>query len=153
MLFYSLILPCVRVHAKSVQLCPTLCDPIDCSPPGSSVHGISQARILGVGSHFLLQGIFLIQGSNLSLLHSGQSLYHLSHQGSPFFVMLECFSSTSFLNSVSSYFVYFCLFMFSLSTCVSILCYWFAVAILNIFSLLRSISLCHLCFLPVPRNP
>ena len=29
------------------QSCPTLCDPVDCSPPGSSVHGISQARILG----------------------------------------------------------------------------------------------------------
>ena len=29
------------------QLCPTLCDPVDCNPPGSSVHGISQARILG----------------------------------------------------------------------------------------------------------
>ena len=28
------------------KLCPTLCDPMDCSPPGSSVHGISQARIL-----------------------------------------------------------------------------------------------------------
>ena len=28
------------------QSCPTLCDPIDCSPPGSSVHGILQARIL-----------------------------------------------------------------------------------------------------------
>ena len=29
-----------------VQSCPTLCDPMDCSPPGSSVHGIFQARIL-----------------------------------------------------------------------------------------------------------
>ena len=29
------------VHAKSLQLCPTLCDPVDCSPPGSSVHGYS----------------------------------------------------------------------------------------------------------------
>ena len=28
------------------QSCPTLCDPMDCSPPGSSVHGVSQARIL-----------------------------------------------------------------------------------------------------------
>ena len=28
------------------QSCPTLCDPMDCSPPGSSVHGILQARIL-----------------------------------------------------------------------------------------------------------
>ena len=32
--------------AKSLQSYPTLCDPVDCSPPGSSVHGISQARIL-----------------------------------------------------------------------------------------------------------
>ena len=34
------------VLAKLLQLCPTLCDPIDCSLPGSSVHGIFQARIL-----------------------------------------------------------------------------------------------------------
>ena len=34
---------CLR--AKSLQLCPTLCNPMDCSPPGSSVHGILQARI------------------------------------------------------------------------------------------------------------
>ena len=31
---------------EAAQLCPTLCDPMDCSPPGSSVHGILQARIL-----------------------------------------------------------------------------------------------------------
>ena len=37
----------------------------------------------GVGCHFLLQGIFLTQGSNPGLLHCGQTLYHLSHQGSP----------------------------------------------------------------------
>ena len=35
------------MHAQSLQLCPTLCNPMDCSPPGSSVHGIFQARILG----------------------------------------------------------------------------------------------------------
>ena len=34
------------VGAKSLRLCLTLCDPMDCSPPGSSVHGIIQARIL-----------------------------------------------------------------------------------------------------------
>ena len=34
------------VCAKSLQLCLTLCDPMDCSPPGSSVHGTLQARIL-----------------------------------------------------------------------------------------------------------
>ena len=32
--------------AKSLQSCPTVCDPMDCSPPGSSVHGIFQARVL-----------------------------------------------------------------------------------------------------------
>ena len=36
----------VCVHAKSLQLCPTLCNPMDCSPPGSSIHGILQARTL-----------------------------------------------------------------------------------------------------------
>ena len=46
------------------QLCLTLWDPMDCSPSGSSVHGVFLART-GVGCHSLLQGIFLIQGSNL----------------------------------------------------------------------------------------
>ena len=32
------------MRAKSLQLCPTLCDPVDCTLPGSSVHGILQAR-------------------------------------------------------------------------------------------------------------
>ena len=36
------------MHVCSIaRLCPTLCDPMDCRPPGSSVHGISQARIVG----------------------------------------------------------------------------------------------------------
>ena len=41
------------------QLCPTLCDPTDCSPPGSSVHEDFPGKNTGVGCHFLLQGIFL----------------------------------------------------------------------------------------------
>ena len=68
---------CVR--AKSLQSCPTLYDPVDCSPPGSSVHGILQAKNTGVGGHALLQGIFLTQGSNpslLQLLHCRQILDH-----------------------------------------------------------------------------
>ena len=36
----------LSVCAQSLQLCPTLCYPLDCSPPGSSVHGVLQARIL-----------------------------------------------------------------------------------------------------------
>ena len=53
-----------------------------CSLPGSSFHEILQARILE-WLPFLVQGIFLSQGSNLSLLLCRQIPYHLSHQGSP----------------------------------------------------------------------
>ena len=47
----------------------------------------------GVGCHFLLQGIFPTQGSNLGLPHCRQTLYHLSHQGSPppFFFIKQAF--------------------------------------------------------------
>ena len=48
------ILMCV--HAKSLQQCLTLCDPMDCSPPGSSVHGILQARILDWGAISISRG-------------------------------------------------------------------------------------------------
>ena len=51
---------CVWLVSKS---CPIPCDPMYCSPPGSSVHGIFQANV-GVGCHFLVQGIFPTQGSN-----------------------------------------------------------------------------------------
>ena len=50
-----------------VTHCVQLCNPMDCSLPGSSVHGILQARILGC--HALLQRIFLTQESNLGLPH------------------------------------------------------------------------------------
>ena len=45
-----LILYAVTAAAKSLQSCPTLCDPIDGSPPGSSVHRILQARVLEWGA-------------------------------------------------------------------------------------------------------
>ena len=107
------------LKVKVAQLCPSLCDPMDCSPSGSSVHGIHQARILdwvavpfskgflqlwrrtqvshiaggfftswatreaqeytGVGSLFLLQGIFPTQELNQSLLHCRWNLYQLSY--------------------------------------------------------------------------
>ena len=44
------------MHAKLLQLCLTLCDPMDCSLPGSSVHGILQAKT-GVDYHALPKGI------------------------------------------------------------------------------------------------
>ena len=51
------------------QSCQTLCNPMDYSPPCSSVHGDSLGKNTGVGCHDLLQGIFLTQGSNLRLLN------------------------------------------------------------------------------------
>ena len=53
------------------QSCPTLCDHMDCSQPGSSVHGDSPGKNTGVGCHALLQGIFPTQGSNPGLPHCG----------------------------------------------------------------------------------
>ena len=56
------------VCAKSLQSCPTLCDPMDCSLPDSSVYGILQARILEWVAMALLQQIFPTQGSNPHLM-------------------------------------------------------------------------------------
>ena len=56
--------------------CPTLCNPMDYSQPGSSVHEISQARILEWVANALLQGIFPTQGTNPYLLHCRRILYH-----------------------------------------------------------------------------
>ena len=62
---------------KGIGSCAT---PMNCSPPGSSALGVFQARIL---ENFLLQGIFLTQGSNPGLPCCRQLLCHLRHQGSP----------------------------------------------------------------------
>ena len=56
-----------------IQSCPTLCGPMDNSLPGSSVHGILQARILK-WAVMPFQGIFLTQGSNPGLPHCRQTL-------------------------------------------------------------------------------
>ena len=76
----------IAFHVCSVtKSCPTLCDPMDCSLPGSSGKDIP-AKNTGVGFHFLLQGIFPMQGSNLCLLlllHWQTDSLLLSHLGSP----------------------------------------------------------------------
>ena len=64
------------------QSCLTLCDPMNRSPPGSSVHGDSPGKNTGVGCHAFLQGILPTQGSNPGLPHCRWILYHLGHQGS-----------------------------------------------------------------------
>ena len=60
------------------QSCLTLCDPVDCIPPGSYVHRDSPGKNTGVGCH-VLQGIFPTQESNRGLLHCRQILYQLSY--------------------------------------------------------------------------
>ena len=71
-----------HIHTSAVlglvaQSCSTFCDPMDCSPPDSSVYGDSPGKNTGVDCHSFLQGIFLTQGSNLGLLHRRQILYRL----------------------------------------------------------------------------
>ena len=67
--------------SEYTQLSPTLCDPMDCSPTRLLHPRNFLGKSTGVGCHFLLQGIFPTQGSNPGLLHCGQTLYCLSHQG------------------------------------------------------------------------
>ena len=69
------------MHAQSLQSCLTLCDPMECGPPGSSIHGIFPSKNTGVGCHFLLQDIFLTQGWNSHLLHWQVGSLPLLHLG------------------------------------------------------------------------
>ena len=74
---------CCALLRLVAQSCLTLLDPMDCSPPGSSVHGDSAGKNTRVGCHVLHQGIFPMQGSNPGLPHCRRILYQLSYQGSP----------------------------------------------------------------------
>ena len=65
------------------QSCLTLCNPMDCSPPGSSVYGDSPGKNTGVGCHALLQVIFPTQGLNPGLPHCRQILLPCEAQGKP----------------------------------------------------------------------
>ena len=73
----------MKICCLLAKLCLTLCNLMVCSPPGSSAHGILQARIIAVGCHFFLQRIFPTQGLNLHLLPWQAGSLLLSHQGSP----------------------------------------------------------------------
>ena len=75
---------CFVFVGSVTQLCLTLCDPMGCSLSGSELCAWDfPGKNIGVGCHFLLQGIFLIQGSNLLLLHWQVDSLPLSHLGSP----------------------------------------------------------------------
>ena len=65
------------------QLCPTLCNPMDCSPPGFSVHGILQARILEWVAISFSRESFQPRDQTCISCIAGALHYLLSHQGSP----------------------------------------------------------------------
>ena len=65
------------MSAKLIQLCPTLWDPMDCSPPDSS--GDSPSKNTGMGCHALLQGIFLGGESVYIYTHTYIHIYIYSH--------------------------------------------------------------------------
>ena len=77
--FLEFLLDCLYLDAQS---CPTLCDPMNCCPLGSSVHGILQATIVEWVPCPPL-GIFSTQGSNPGFPHCKRILFCLSQKGSP----------------------------------------------------------------------
>ena len=54
----------MKSESEVAQSCPTLCDPMDCSLPDSSVHEIFQARVLEWVAISFSRGVFMTQGSN-----------------------------------------------------------------------------------------
>ena len=82
--FTHSVLPFKKVKVLIAQFCPTLCDPMGCSPSGSPVHAVLQARILDWVAIPSSRG-----PSNPGLSHCRWILYHLSHQGSPN-LLLRC---------------------------------------------------------------
>ena len=91
------------MHAESLQSCPTLCDPIDCNLPGSSVRGSLQARILEWVAISYARGSSQprdrTQISYISCTGS-QVLYHYCYLGSPFLPMLTTLVISSDLISL-----------------------------------------------------
>ena len=89
------------VHTMDTMLCflclvaqsgLTLCYLMDCSPPGSSVHGDSPSKNTGVACHALLQGLIPTQGLNPSLLHCRLILLPSEPPGKPKNTRVGCLS-------------------------------------------------------------
>ena len=100
------LLQCMKVKGKSevAQLCPTLNDPMDCSLPGSSVHGIFQARVLELGAIALLpylnfQTIACIQTNILPFIQIKVITFFYKEVSS----VTECTSPKCLSNILSSY--------------------------------------------------
>ena len=83
MTLYIRVCVCMHVCVCSfAQSCPTLCNPMDFSPPGSFLYEIFPGKNIGEGCHFPFQGFFPSQGSNLHLfiyIHVKRSAQSLAH--------------------------------------------------------------------------
>ena len=86
-----------KSHAQSC-----LCNPMDCSLPGSSAHRDSPGKNTEVGCHFLLQGIFPTQVSNSRFLHCRQTLYHWATRKVPKYVCERYNSNILYTSPVSA---------------------------------------------------
>ena len=85
---------CEAIYVKwscSAVSCPTLCEPRDCSLPGSSIHGIFQARVLEWVAISFSRGFSQLRYRTQVSHIAGKTLYCLSHQGSPmcFYVLFN----------------------------------------------------------------
>ena len=83
LLLFLVFLICATVLCLVAQLCLALWGPMDCNAPGSSVHGDSPDKSIGMSCHALLPGVFPTEGLNPDVPHCRRILYCLSHQGSP----------------------------------------------------------------------
>ena len=86
---------CICYCCLVVKLCLTLCNPMDCSPPGSSVHGDSLGKNTGVSCHALLQWMFLAQRSNPCLMSPalGDSFFTTESPWKPWNPLRTCINS------------------------------------------------------------
>ena len=100
--FYSCVLTTlwhVCTRAKLLQSCLTLCDPMDCSPPGSSVHEILQGRILEWVAMTSSKGSSWPRDrTHVSLLHWQAGSLLLAPPGKPTMWYTNCFINTCFLS-------------------------------------------------------
>ena len=72
-------------ESEVTQSCPTLCEPMECSLPDSSVHGIFQARVLERVAISVSRGSSQFRDGTLVSCIASRCFYHLSHQGRCFF--------------------------------------------------------------------
>ena len=125
-LIYSISFCFFKSHQETrAQSCLTLCNPMDCSPPGFSVHGDSSGRNTGVGCHTLLQGIFqprnqtpvsCIAGRSLMSEQSKQESFNLKNPLAKLFLTsvvqsLKHYFKWLFWVKITDYFSFFALYI------------------------------------------